>query len=205
MEPRTLHPEPGAVGRTALIEAHNEELARRPSAGQAGRRVSRGLGRVSTPELSGRATVARLMREIEDEVREQRRSRLIARGAPDDYRDEAVFAIVEQVLRRAVEARDGQSLLLPQLLESDTDWELRLPLELRSHRKATGRLILFVKRRLLLPLMHWLYEYSLENFRRQARVNRILFASLEELAIEHAKLRLRLGLDNEPEGDGSAS
>lgn len=145
------------------------------------------------------------MREIEDEVREQRRSRLIARGAPDDYRDEAVFAIVEQVLRRAVEARDGQSLLLPQLLESDTDWELRLPLELRSHRKATGRLILFVKRRLLLPLMHWLYEYSLENFRRQARVNRILFASLEELAIEHAKLRLRLGLDNEPEGDGSAS
>lgn len=160
---------------------------------------------MSTPELSGRATVARLMREIEDEVREQRRARLIARGAPDEYRDEAVFAIVEQVLRRAVEDRDGQGLLIPQLLDSDTDWELRLPLELKSHRKLTGRLILFVKRRLLLPLTHWLYEYSLENFRRQARVNRVLFASLEELAIENAKLRLRLGLDDDDVGDHGAS
>lgn len=160
---------------------------------------------MSTPELSGRATVARLMREIEDEVREQRRARLIARGAPDEYRDEAVFAIVEQVLRRAVEDRDGQGLLIPQLLDSDTDWELRLPLEFKSHRKLTGRLIVFVKRRLLLPLTHWLYEYSLENFRRQARVNRVLFASLEELAIENAKLRLRLGLDDDDVGDHGAS
>lgn len=160
---------------------------------------------MSTPELSGRATVARLMREIEDEVREQRRARLIARGAPDEYRDEAVFAIVEQVLRRAVEDRDGQALLMPQLLDSDTDWELRLPLEFTSHRKLTGRLIVFVKRRLLLPLTHWLYEYSLENFRRQARVNRVLFASLEELAIENAKLRLRLGLDDDDVGDHGAS
>ncbi|MBM3773190.1 MAG: hypothetical protein FJW27_18270 [Acidimicrobiia bacterium] len=160
---------------------------------------------MSTPEASGRATVARLMREIEDEVREQRRSRLIARGAPDDYRDEAVFAVVESVLRRAVEERDGQALLIPQLLDSDTDWELRLPLELKSHRRLTGPFILFVKRRLLLPIMHWLYEYSLENFRRQARVNRILFASLEELAIEHGKLRLRLGLEDDAEDHGSKS
>lgn len=144
-------------------------------------------------ELSGPATVARLMREIEDEVREQRRARLLARGGPEEYEDEAIFAIVEQVLRRAVDERDPRALLIPELLDSDTDWELRLPLEFRTHRPVVGRLILFIKRRVLLPLMHWLYEYSLENFRRQARVNRLLFASLEELAIENAKLRLLLG------------
>jgi hypothetical protein len=33
----------------------------------------------------------------------------------------------------------------------------------------------------------------LENFRRQQRLNRIVFACLEELAIENAKLRARLG------------
>ena len=31
-------------------------------------------------------------------------------------------------------------------------------------------------------------DYSLENFRRQQQVNRILFACLEELAIENARL-----------------
>jgi hypothetical protein len=40
--------------------------------------------------------------------------------------------------------------------------------------------------------MHWLYEYSLENFRRQQRLNRLLLAVVEELAIEHARMRLRV-------------
>ena len=149
---------------------------------------------MSTPDRTGPATVARLMREIQDEVREQRRARLIARGGPDEYHDEEVFAIVERVLRRAVDERDTDALIIPELLDADVDWDLRLPLEFRTHRKVTGSLILFLKRRILLPLMHWLYEYSLENFRRQQRVNRILFASIEELAIENARLRLQLGL-----------
>lgn len=141
------------------------------------------------------------MREIEDEVREQRRARLLTRGGPDEYHDEAIFAIVEQVLRRAVDERDDHALLIPELLASDTDLELRLPLEFTSHRPVIGPIIVFVKKRLLLPLMHWLYEYSLENFRRQARVNRLLFASIEELAIENAKLRLQLGLASDEESD----
>ena len=157
---------------------------------------------VSTPELSGPATVARLMREIEDEVREQRRARLLTRGGPEEYSDEAIFTIVEQVLRRAVDERDPHALLIPALLESDADVELRLPLEFTTHRPVIGPIIVFIKRRVLLPLMHWLYEYSLENFRRQARVNRLLFASIEELAIENAKLRLQLGLVDEADGDG---
>ena len=148
------------------------------------------------------------MREIQDEVREQRRERLIARGGPDEYHDEAIFAIVERVLRRAVDERDTQALLIPELLDSDADWELRLPLEFSSHRKRTGGLILFVKRRILLPLMHWLYEYSLENFRKQRRINTVMFACLEELAIENARLRQaldRAGIQPAPVDTGSAA
>jgi hypothetical protein len=144
------------------------------------------------PEPAGRPNVARLMREIEDQVRQQRRTRLLARGAPDEYRDAEIFAIVEEVLRRAVDQRDLEALLIPELLDSDEDWELQLPLRFESHRRTTGGLILFVKKRILRPLMHWLYEYSLENFRRQRRVNRLLFASIEELALENAKLKQEL-------------
>ena len=36
-------------------------------------------------------------------------------------------------------------------------------------------------------MTRWLYEYSLENFRRQQRLNLILFACIEELAIENAQ------------------
>jgi hypothetical protein len=59
--------------------------------------------------------------------------------------------------------------------------------EVRRARRT--RFVVFVKRRLLLPATRWLYEYSLENFRRQQRVNALLFACVEELAIENAKLR----------------
>jgi hypothetical protein len=96
------------------------------------------------------------------------------------------------VLRRAVDQRDLEALLIPELLDSDEDWELQLPLRFESHRRTTGGIILFVKKRILRPLMHWLYEYSLENFRRQRRVNRLLFASIEELALENAKLKQEL-------------
>lgn len=152
------------------------------------------------PELSGPATVARLMREIEEEVREQRRARLLTRGGPEEYHDEVIFAIVEQVLRRAVDDRQPNALLIPQLLDTESGWDLRLPLEFKTHRPMSGKFILFVKKRLLLPMFHWLYEYSLENFRRQARINKVLFAAVEELAIENAKLRLRLGDGDEPDG-----
>ncbi len=84
------------------------------------------------------------------------------------------------------------ALLLPDLIDADEEWDLQLPLKFETHRRLTGGLVLFVKKRLLRPLMHWLYEYSLENFRRQQRINRLVFATLEELAIENAKLRLRL-------------
>jgi hypothetical protein len=52
--------------------------------------------------------------------------------------------------------------------------------------------VIFAKRRVLLPAVRWLYEYSLNNFRRQDRLNQVLFACIEELAIENAALRLRI-------------
>lgn len=133
--------------------------------------------------------VDRLMREVEDDVRRARRKRLLARGGASEYRDAEVYERVDRVLRRALEARDHEALLLPDLLDSEHDWQLTLPLRFSSHRPVVGPVILFFKRRVLLPLTHWLYEYSLENFRRQRRLNVVLFACIEELAMENAKLR----------------
>ena len=133
--------------------------------------------------------VDRVMRQLEDDVRRARRKRLLARGGADDYRDADVYEGVDLVLRRALEARDHDALLLPDFLSSDADWQLTTHLRFTSHRPVVGPVIVFFKRRLLLPLTRWLYEYSLENFRRQQHVNRVLFACIEELAIENAKLR----------------
>ena len=146
------------------------------------------------------------MREIEDQVRQQRRTRLLERGGPEEYRDAETFAIVEDVLRRAVDHRDPEALLIPELIDADEDWDLQLPLRFETHRRTTGGVILFVKKRILRPLMHWLYEYSLENFRRQRRVNRLLFASVEELAIENAKLKREIaGLHRGRIGEGEGT
>ena len=132
------------------------------------------------------------MREIEDDVRHARRKRLLARGGAGEYRDPALYAGVDAVLRRAIDARDHDALLLPDFLSSEPDWNLALHLKYASHRPALGGLIIAAKRKVLLPLMRWLYEYSLENFRKQRRINTVLFACLEELAIENARLRQAL-------------
>jgi hypothetical protein len=59
-----------------------------------------------------------------------------------------------------------------------------------SHRNApAAAVILFIKRRLVMPLVRWLFEYSRDNFERQQRVNHTLFACVQELATENARLR----------------
>jgi hypothetical protein len=134
-----------------------------------------------------------VMDGIERDVRARLRRHLVKRGGAAEYEDEALFEAVHAVIARAVDGRNLDATLLPELLDSDVEWRLRTTLELSSHRPAAGRAILFVKRRILLPLTRWLFEYSRENFRRQDHLNRVLFACIEELAIENARLRRTLG------------
>ena len=128
------------------------------------------------------------MREIEDRVRDEFRRRVLARGGAPEFQDPEVCRAVDRLLRRAAERPDEQALL-PEFLGPESDWRLRTHLNFASHRAVTGSAVLFVKRRILLPLTRWLYEYSADNFRRQDRVNRMLVACVEELAIENARLR----------------
>jgi hypothetical protein len=132
-----------------------------------------------------------LMDDIERDVRSRLRRHIISRGGAAEYEDEAIFERVRAVLGRAVDERNPGALLLPELLDSDVEWELQTHLRLTTHRPVVGRLILLVKRRLLLPMTRWLFEYSQENFRRQQRINAVLFACIEDLAIENARLRGR--------------
>jgi hypothetical protein len=158
-----------------------------------------------TSDPSTPVRVDRLMTELEGDVRQARRKRLLARGGAGDYRDPLVYEGVDVVLRRALDARDHDALLLPDFMTSEDDWKLSLHLRYSSHRPLIGPALIFVKRRLLLPVMRWLYEYSLENFRRQRRVNSILFACIEELAIENAKMKLALARSGQlAASDGTA-
>jgi len=131
------------------------------------------------------------MDRIEGDVRETVRRRLVEVGGAAAYRDPAVFDAVWSSLGRAAGERNLNVLMLPELLDGIHDWELKPQLSLSSHR-VLGPIILLVKRRLLLPLTRWLLEYARENFRRQQQVNRILFACIEELAAENARLRSEL-------------
>ena len=130
-----------------------------------------------------------LMDDIERDVRNRLRRHILKRGGAPEYEDEALFERVRAVLGRAIDERNADALLLPELLDSDVEWELQTHLRLTTHRPVVGRVILLVKRRLLLPVTRWLFEYSQENFRRQQRINAVLFACIEDLAIENARLR----------------
>ena len=140
-----------------------------------------------------------LMDDIERDVRNRLRRHIIKRGGAAEYEDEAIFERVSALLGRAVDERNPDALLLPELLDGDAEWELQTHLRLTTHRPVVGRFILLVKRRLLLPMTRWLFEYSQENFRRQQRINAVLFACIEDLAIENARLR-RDGSQRESRG-----
>jgi hypothetical protein len=133
-----------------------------------------------------------IMDRIERDVREAVRRRAAEQEGASEYRDPAVFERVWSLLGHAADRHHRDFLLLPELLDQSQDCELRTRLTLTSHRPALGPFILLVKKRVLLPLTRWLLEYTRENFRRQQQVNRILFACIEELAIENARLRQAL-------------
>ena len=40
-----------------------------------------------------------------------------------------------------------------------------------------------------MPVLRFFYEFSRDNFERQRRVNHVLFACVQELAIETTRLR----------------
>ncbi len=143
--------------------------------------------------------VGAVMGEIEHDVRARLRQHLLKRGGAADYEDEELFAAVRAVLARAVDLRNLDATLLPELLDTDVEWRLQTHLALSTHRPSSvGQAILFVKRRVLLPLTRWLFEYSQENFRRQDHLNRVLFACIEELAIENARLRRDVAARSNP-------
>ena len=135
---------------------------------------------------------------IETSVRDELRRRLIARGGPPEFREADVFAHVHEVLARAADRRDLDVLLLPELLADEDAWKPAVELRLSSHRPIVGPVIVFFKRRVILPLVRWLFEFTEDNFRRQDYVNRVVMACLEELAIDNARLRRELEGRREP-------
>ena len=130
------------------------------------------------------------MAELHERVRERLRERLLSHGASRDFEDPALFADVERILQSAVSTGDAQVMLLPELLGDRDTWRLQTAMRYQSHRASgAASIIIFIKRRVLMPIFRWLFEYSRDNFERQRRVNEVLFACVQELAIENARLR----------------
>jgi hypothetical protein len=128
------------------------------------------------------------MADLQGRIRAQLRERLAANGSAE-FADPEIFDAVARLFRRGLDARDRGELLLPELLPDEEDWRVDTPLRLSTHRPVIGGALLLLKARVLLPLNRWLYEYTREHFRRQHQVNLAMFACLESLAIENARLR----------------
>ena len=143
-------------------------------------------------DTQNRIDVSRVMADVRRRASAELRERAFDRGNTPEFSDAELFELVERVLRGAVDDADRKVLLLSEMLAGNKDVALEPAARLTSHRPVVGPVIVFIKRRLLQPLTQWLYEYSMDNFRRQAHINRILFATVQALAIETARLRLQL-------------
>jgi hypothetical protein len=134
-----------------------------------------------------------IMSDLRQRVRERLRGELLTQGASSAFDDPQLFADVDALLRRAAAIGDADALLLPEVLGDPASWRLQTAMRYHSHRTpGQASLIIFFKRRILMPMFRWLFEYSRDNFERQRRVNQVLFACVQELAAETARLRQQL-------------
>lgn len=140
--------------------------------------------------ISAPVSVDEVTRDLQARVRERVRQELLRHGASDALTDPALFADIDLLLRNAVSRSHPSSLLMGELLGDPSDWRLDTAMRYGSHRgTAVAGTIQFMKQRVLMPVLRWLFEYSRDNFERQRRVNDVLFACVQELAIENARLR----------------
>jgi hypothetical protein len=137
-----------------------------------------------------RVPVDAVMTELHGRVRERLRAQLLASGGSPDFEDPALFADVEALLHAAASTPESAKLILPELLGEPDTWRLTTSMRYQSHRaRGPASLLIFLKRNILMPVFRWLYEYSRDNFERQRRTNHVLFACVQELALETAQLR----------------
>ena len=130
------------------------------------------------------------MAELHRRVRERLRTQLTDAGNSPAFDDPEIFAEVEALLRAAAATPEARPLVLPELLGEPHTWRLSTKMQYQSHRaRGPASVILAIKRRILMPMFRWLFEYSRDNFERQRRTNHVLFACVQELAIESALLR----------------
>lgn len=128
--------------------------------------------------------------DVRERIRERLRLELRRHGASPALDDPGVLDAVEALLRRAAEQQHQGAMVLAEILGDPVGWRLETSLTTRSHRGGPAASVLvFLKSRLVLPVVRWLFEYSRDNFQRQQRVNQVLFAAVQELAIENVRLR----------------
>lgn len=131
--------------------------------------------------------------DLQRRVRERLRRHLLDHGGPRAFEDPELFSAVERILQSAAETGPANASILPELLGDPDTWRLRTAMRYESHRGgAAGGLLVAIKKRLMMPVLRWMFEYSRDNFERQRRVNDVLFACVQELAIETARLRKEL-------------
>lgn len=71
-------------------------------------------------------------------------------------------------------------------------WRLQLHPNFSSHRGGIGRVLVWLKKRVLYPPLRWIVEVVEVNAWRQDRLNLSLLNLLEEMALEIGRLRARL-------------
>ena len=135
-------------------------------------------------------SVDAVMADVQARVRERLRDHILRHGASRAFEDPQLFAEVERVLFNASGVSDPGALILPTFLGDPETWHLETAIRYKSHRGGVAAsALLFVKRRLLMPVVRFLFEYSRDNFERQRRVNHVLIACVQELALETSRLR----------------
>jgi len=118
-----------------------------------------------------------IMSDLQRRGRDRPRGELLKDGASSAFEDPQLFMEADALLRRAADVSESDALLLPEIMGDPAGWRLQTAMHYQSYR-TPGRasLILFVKRRILMPMFRWLFEYSRDNFERQRRVNLVMFA-----------------------------
>ncbi len=128
--------------------------------------------------------VDEIMAYIQNRIEERRRGGVLFE---DEVRAEAGLWLSEVLIERA-----QTDSTLQHYLDTIGEWLMQLHPNFSTHRGGFGRILVWIKKRILRPPMRWLVEQVESNAWRQDRLNLQLLSLLEEMAWEIGRLKSRL-------------
>lgn len=128
--------------------------------------------------------VAEIMAKIRENINKKRESGLLT--------DDDIEELAQIKLEKIAKATDLDDEILKEFHRTHPQWNIQVHHRITTHRKLIGKLFVWVKSHIILPLIRFFVEFTEENFRRQNWLNFYYAHIIHNLVYEVTRMEIEM-------------